>query len=178
MPSFCLRFKEIGVIYLICEIWRGIQLNSCDQCIGKVGHIILRGFPKLFHVCSKLMVNYSVQSMYIWFVKYFMCVPFFSSKITLCWSLGITADYIIWNWTLNLIADVPVPSGTRSSAVTIMFHISDLVQDYSNSNWQWKLPRLVPGHQYDQYIDGLVQDCSNSSALAMELLQSCTKPLM
>ena len=26
------------------------------------------------------------------------------------------------------------------------------------------------------YIGGLVQDCSNSSALAMELLQSCTKP--
>ena len=25
-------------------------------------------------------------------------------------------------------------------------------------------------------LDGLVQDCSNSSALAMELLQSCTKP--
>ena len=26
------------------------------------------------------------------------------------------------------------------------------------------------------YINGLVQDCSISSALAMELLQSCTKP--
>ena len=26
------------------------------------------------------------------------------------------------------------------------------------------------------HIDGWVQDCSNSSALAMELLQSCTKP--
>ena len=26
------------------------------------------------------------------------------------------------------------------------------------------------------HIDGLVQDCSNSSALALELLQSCTKP--
>ena len=26
------------------------------------------------------------------------------------------------------------------------------------------------------YLDGLVQDCSNSSVLAMELLQSCTKP--
>ena len=25
-------------------------------------------------------------------------------------------------------------------------------------------------------IDGLVQDCSNSSVLAMELVQSCTKP--
>ena len=35
---------------------------------------------------------------------------------------------------------------------------------------RYKLP-------YTAYlIDGLVQDCSNSSALAMELLQSCTKP--
>ena len=28
------------------------------------------------------------------------------------------------------------------------------------------------------YFDGLVQDCSNSSALAMELLLSCTKSLI
>ena len=28
----------------------------------------------------------------------------------------------------------------------------------------------------DWHIDGLVQDYSNSSALAIELLQSCTKP--
>ena len=27
-----------------------------------------------------------------------------------------------------------------------------------------------------KYIDGLVQDCSNSTALAMELLQFCTEP--
>ena len=26
------------------------------------------------------------------------------------------------------------------------------------------------------YIDGLAQDCGNSSALALELPQSCTKP--
>ena len=26
------------------------------------------------------------------------------------------------------------------------------------------------------YLDGLAEDCSNSNALAMELLQSCTKP--
>ena len=30
--------------------------------------------------------------------------------------------------------------------------------------------------QMRQYIDGLVQGCSNSNALAVELLQSCTKP--
>ena len=29
---------------------------------------------------------------------------------------------------------------------------------------------------YSIHIDGLVKDCSNSSALAMELLQSCAKP--
>ena len=28
----------------------------------------------------------------------------------------------------------------------------------------------------NQHVDGLVQDCSNFSAVAMELLQSCTKP--
>ena len=28
------------------------------------------------------------------------------------------------------------------------------------------------------YVDGLVQDCSNSTANALELLQSCTKPSM
>ena len=27
-------------------------------------------------------------------------------------------------------------------------------------------------------VDGLVQDCSNSIAYALELLQSCTKPWM
>ena len=38
----------------------------------------------------------------------------------------------------------------------------------------------VPGWQPYQagsnfYIDGLTEDCSNSSALVMEFLQSCTK---
>ena len=30
--------------------------------------------------------------------------------------------------------------------------------------------------QHKVHIDGLEQDCSNSSALPTELLQSCTKP--
>ena len=33
-------------------------------------------------------------------------------------------------------------------------------------------------HNELEHIDGLVQDCGNSSALAMELPQSCTKPLI
>ena len=31
---------------------------------------------------------------------------------------------------------------------------------------------------HTHYFDGLAQDCSNSSAIAVELLQSCTKPLI
>ena len=44
--------------------------------------------------------------------------------------------------------------------------------------WCYPLPCLesVFINLFDQHFDGLVQDCSNSSALAMELLQSCTKP--
>ena len=34
--------------------------------------------------------------------------------------------------------------------------------------------QISGGHDFD----GLVQDCSNSSAWAMELLQSCPKPLI
>ena len=34
------------------------------------------------------------------------------------------------------------------------------------------------GTDVDYHVDGLLQDCSISSALAMEILQSCTKPLV
>ena len=37
---------------------------------------------------------------------------------------------------------------------------------------------LTPWKLSDAYIDGLVQDHSNSIANALELLQSCTEPLM
>ena len=36
--------------------------------------------------------------------------------------------------------------------------------------------RLPAGSNFVYNIEALVQDCGTSSALAMELLQSCTKP--
>ena len=39
------------------------------------------------------------------------------------------------------------------------------------------LQKYISRKDHYDYIDGLVQDCSNSIANAMELLQSCTKPL-
>ena len=38
------------------------------------------------------------------------------------------------------------------------------------------LPEPLMSQYTDVYIDGLVQDCSISSALALEILQFCTKP--
>ena len=47
-------------------------------------------------------------------------------------------------------------------------------------HYAWKAEsikgQLIEPWEMEQYINGLVQDCSNSSALAMELPQSCTKP--
>ena len=39
-----------------------------------------------------------------------------------------------------------------------------------------EIKQLITSRDYILHFDGLVQDCSNSSALAVELMQSCTKP--
>ena len=48
--------------------------------------------------------------------------------------------------------------------------------------YEEKYERPVPSHYWEiienANIDGLVQDCSNSIANALELLQSCSKPLI
>ena len=54
--------------------------------------------------------------------------------------------------------------------------VNGLVPDCNNSSVSNGVTTLVPSHLYQMCIDGLVQDCSISSALAMEILQSCTKP--
>ena len=41
-----------------------------------------------------------------------------------------------------------------------------------------KLEHAIDKQIWWEYLDGLVEDCSNSIAYALELLQSCTKPLI
>ena len=48
-------------------------------------------------------------------------------------------------------------------------------QNKNRRNISWK--HHVAIHE-EGYVDGLVQDCSNSIANALELLQSCTKSSM
>ena len=70
----------------------------------------------------------------------------------------------------------PSPNIYTSVTVTnLALAISDSVAPFHNINPR----RAVITHEIQRgHSDGLVQDCSNSSALAMELLQSCTKPLI
>ena len=49
---------------------------------------------------------------------------------------------------------------------------------FSVERFSWALFCVMHCEILWSYVDGLVQDCSNSIALAMELLQSCTKPSM
>ena len=59
-----------------------------------------------------------------------------------------------WNWLLKVILN------------------SEVLQNCSEKKEARTWPKTWV------YINGLVQDCSNSSALAMELLQSCTNSLI
>ena len=76
-----------------------------------------------------------------------------------CLGLNVLIDPLVW----------------RSVYTTIVPFIQIFVQficvwRHLATHWH----KLISKH----HVDGLVQDCSNSSALAMELLQSCTKPSM
>ena len=53
----------------------------------------------------------------------------------------------------------------------------DVDEDPTGNRALWDRGVLSGASQkVSHYVDGLVQDCSNSSTLAMELLQSSTKP--
>ena len=56
--------------------------------------------------------------------------------------------------------------------IIINKQVDGLVQDCSNSSAN----ALELLQSCSLYFEGLVQDCSNSNANALELLQSCTKP--
>ena len=107
---------------------------------------------------------------------------------TVCW------DFLCLKWTTTKQAYCKIPYSkfifnhiwTNESITTYFRNVTmrwDLVHQLT---WKKKTILSRPCMLYSpcKYstshetctIDGLVQDCSNSSALAMELLQSCTEP--
>ena len=95
--------------------------------------------------------------------------PLPCSQATLCWWWSfrslLNRDNIRYNTYVNLDShSVSMYWGTQH----ILAFFAWGILECSNNSYS---PLIGMG-----YIDCLVQDCSNSSALAMELLQSCTKP--
>ena len=72
---------------------------------------------------------------------------------------------------------LPLPMMNPFAKTLVLIHVSEYSGQTSLISYL-QMPWLVawPGHNRPWYINGLVQDYSNSSALAMKLLQSCTKP--
>ena len=66
---------------------------------------------------------------------------------------------------------------TKPQWINMLTHYGLVIPHVAiNQDQHWLRKWLMRCLFWVQYIDGLVQDCSNSSALAMELLQSCTRP--
>ena len=70
-------------------------------------------------------------------------------KMQMCWNVNFDHKYLLYK--KKILYDV----------LAEIYLLSNL--DQNATIWM------------SSYIDGLVQDCSNSNALAVELLQSCTK---
>ena len=107
--------------------------------------------PKQRHCikASRFKVSYFILNYFhagIWHCKYEICPLFMETRFLKCQS------YVM----------------PMSRPCPLMFC------DHSHG---YQIPQAIWGSlEGVSYYDGLVQDCSNSSALAMELLQSCAKP--
>ena len=102
----------------------------------------------------------------------YLCITFFStwyrpkSKIKdFCWGKVTHLMDLLLAWlpAILLISYFYI-TVTSHQCHVVLYHRT---LDYASQSLLW---------EYFVYIDGLVQDCSNFSALAMVLLQSCTKP--
>ena len=87
-----------------------------------------------------------------------------------CWTAG-WAFQVVLLWNAHYF-----------NSVFFFYSTSNLISNTGNSQLHscqiypnGPVPSMKP-EQNGGHFNGLVQDCSNSSALAMELLQSCTKP--
>ena len=83
------------------------------------------------------------------------------------------ALYLHCSWVLSFYIDVVLTLSYRNECLPPCLYQSEFIQ--------WLIREGISNTDNDylivlKYIDGLVQDCSNSSAIPMEFLQSCTEP--
>ena len=90
------------------------------------------------------------------------------------------------NWGISLVKLPWCLIDDRSTLVQMMAWCHVATNHYLSQCWPRSVSlygitrpqRVITKYKQYQYISGLLQNCSNSIANAMELLQSCTKPLI
>ena len=139
----------------------GMVMRACGRGFGSQGSIALNWHSRysgtrysgtwlyLQNVAYKMLV---IPSRAQW-IKQAGCWKWNGNRFVWIWHSHVRRTYkpyiYVWTWGTNMMLCTHVPSRLFRST--------------------WLQLSLY-------YINDLVQDCSNSSALAMELLQSCTNP--
>ena len=129
--------------------------------------------------CQHLIYSPSLKWCYVW-IKCFI-----SSTKLLTWTMNLLtwADHLC---TRNLHSSFTFLSNSLSTLDTFV-DIKALMKALSVNKMLPRVDKHAPHvfknvlgavchYNHERYIDGLAQDCCNSSALALELLQSCAKP--
>ena len=76
-----------------------------------------------------------------------------------------------WNWVKHCPA-----SYTKLRNCTLLNTINRLIKTHTALYYIMTGAHCIYAISVHEYIDGIAQDCSNSIANALELLQSCAKP--
>ena len=136
-------------------------------------------FWKILHICLAVLNSGSE------WLKWDCSIPFWTITI---YFYDLCINYLGWQTILTCFRHhlKYAPNGKYSRVHYNMVQFSDMtyraqwprrsnigqtfnsLQTPNNSTYLWGVPR--------QHFDGLVQDCSNSIANPLELLQSCSKP--
>ena len=91
-------------------------------------------------------------------------------------SIVMTGTDLLVNMSSIIKVTPKLPNKMRKHFSNYIFMISDSILDvikFVNTNQEYESFR---GRSLQYHIDGLVQDCINSIANAVELLRSCTTP--
>ena len=204
-PAFCLHKHQLwftGKWHATIFIYFPGRVNSfqmtrqLNKCIKKcITYIMYHHDTQYQSVQSLCLHIHQLWFEEIWHVTIFMLLFFISAAEMftvyivvmtrqlndLCrwqdksrkWLILLTHALIISCWSCNRFHIVMSITSTLM-LLTSVFHWSfDIYMELYIYIW---FTIEIEMWLYLSYIDGLVQNCSNSSALAMELLQFCTKP--
>ena len=141
-------------------------------------HYLIRcGFDSMSCICITWpqWVNFLVPGNTIWHHGTSSALVWTMIHWSLCWCHMASLS---WSTLVKVMAK-PSPDSLLSIHYKRSVAFTQWQQFLRKYSWYQSL-KCVEDHTFHRghYINGLVQDCSISKALTMEILQFCTKPLL